>query len=187
MHSCLWVHWFSGRIIISNINRSNGITTRLYSGITGFCSPSYQLSSLVALWADSSPLVMLGFSCTRSWGFFTPRRLRRRGVVFLYGGSAAKFLKEGFWRKKYFFNPRCIFGEMATIAPYFHLCAQNFKKQIVSESWIASLDMDYHITSLLQLINRIGKRHRVLTNNVSEQFPHTKVTKTSLKKTLFWQ
>ena len=39
-----------------NINSSNGITTRLNSGITGFCSPSYQLSSLVALWADSSPI-----------------------------------------------------------------------------------------------------------------------------------
>ena len=39
-------------------------------------------ASLVALWADSSPLVMLGFSCTRSWGFFTPRRLRRRGVLY---------------------------------------------------------------------------------------------------------
>ena len=39
-------------------------------------------ASLVALWADSSPLMMLGFSCTRSWGFFTPRRLRRRGVLY---------------------------------------------------------------------------------------------------------
>ena len=37
---------------------SNGVTTTLYSGIIVNCSPSYQLSSLVALWADSSPFVM---------------------------------------------------------------------------------------------------------------------------------
>ena len=37
---------------------SNGITVRLYSSCTRICYPLYQLSSLVALWADSSPLVM---------------------------------------------------------------------------------------------------------------------------------
>ena len=37
---------------------SNGVTTTLYSGIIKNCIPSYQVSSLVALWADSSPLGM---------------------------------------------------------------------------------------------------------------------------------
>ena len=45
-----WWFWLS--------DSSNGVTTTLYSCCIKNCPPLYQLSSLVALWADSSPLVM---------------------------------------------------------------------------------------------------------------------------------
>ena len=42
----------------SEYDRNNDVTTLLSFGIFRKCFPLYQLSSLVALWADSSPLVM---------------------------------------------------------------------------------------------------------------------------------